>query len=184
MNETGLMQANDSVRLIVVRHAKAARPDVPDVERPLAPRGRRDAPAVGRWLRDHACAPDMVFCSPSRRTRETWELALPHLGTAPQVVYDARVYHGDGDDLLEVVREAPQSCRTVLLVGHRPAVQELVLELAREEDNPHLGAVRDKFPTAGVAVLKAPGTWAGLAPGRATLAHFAAPRGVKGPRTN
>ncbi|MFE6686352.1 SixA phosphatase family protein [Streptomyces sp. NPDC057743] len=68
-------------RLIVLRHAKSAWPEgVPDHERPLAGRGRRDAPAAGRWLRQRHCAPDVVLCSTSRRTRETWERIAAELG--------------------------------------------------------------------------------------------------------
>ncbi|WP_431044796.1 SixA phosphatase family protein [Streptomyces sp. P1-3] len=69
--------------LVLLRHAKSAWPDgVDDQERPLAPRGRRDAPAAGRWLRDVGRVPDLAICSPARRTRETWELAARELGPA------------------------------------------------------------------------------------------------------
>lgn len=62
-------------RLVVLRHAESAWPqDVADSERPLAPRGRRDAPTAGRWLREADCVPDLVVCSPARRTRQTWDL--------------------------------------------------------------------------------------------------------------
>jgi phosphohistidine phosphatase len=61
-------------RLILLRHAKSDWPDVPDRDRPLAKRGRRDAPRIGRWLHDHGYLPDVVICSPARRTEQTWEL--------------------------------------------------------------------------------------------------------------
>ena len=50
-------------RLMLLRHAKSDWPDVPDLKRPLAKRGRRDAPGVGRWLRGHGYLPDTVICS-------------------------------------------------------------------------------------------------------------------------
>ncbi len=34
-------------KLVLLRHAKSAWPDVPDHERPLARRGQRDAPVMG-----------------------------------------------------------------------------------------------------------------------------------------
>ena len=74
------MAADPPRRLILLRHAKSDWPDVPDQERPLAKRGRRDAPVVGRWLRGHGYLPDTVICSVARRTRQTWKLVAPELG--------------------------------------------------------------------------------------------------------
>ena len=60
---------------MLLRHAKSAWPDVPDHDRPLAGRGRRNAPVMGRWLRTNGYVPDQVLCSTARRARETWQLA-------------------------------------------------------------------------------------------------------------
>src|SRR6266508_2923118 len=82
--------------LLVLRHAKSDWPDgVPDAERPLAGRGRREAPLVGRWLRESGHIPDLVVCSPALRARQTWELVAGELGEAgeaPEVRFDERVY--------------------------------------------------------------------------------------------
>ncbi|WP_030417208.1 SixA phosphatase family protein [Streptomyces sp. NRRL S-1448] len=185
-------------RLVVLRHAKSAwPPDVPDHERPLAKRGRRDAPAAGRWLFAEGCVPDLVLCSTSRRTRETWDLVAPELGGRPEVVFEPRVYGASAAELLDVLREIPEQRRTVLLIGHQPGVQDVVLSLAETEESGGAGEregavegegegdvgggalarVRAKFPTAGVAVLALSGAWADLAPGTAALTHFAVPRG-------
>jgi phosphohistidine phosphatase len=165
--------------LIVLRHAKSAWPDVADHARPLAPRGRRDAPAAGRWLRDAGCVPDLVVCSTARRTRETWDLAARELATAPPVVHDPRVYEATVPALLDVVRETQEGCRTLLLVGHNPGVWQLTLQLAADGDDDLLGRVAAKFPTSAVAVLTWAGPWTVLAPGTARLAAFAVPRGAK-----
>lgn len=189
-----------TARLVVLRHAKSAwPPDVPDDERPLAKRGRRDAPAAGRRLFVDGCVPDLVLCSTARRTRETWDLVAPELGARPEVVFEPRVYGASAAELLDVVREVPELRRTVLLIGHQPGVQDLVLSLVgegeeggegegkrdgreagnetRAGDEEALARVRAKFPTSGVAVLGLPGAWADLAPGTATLTAFAVPRG-------
>ncbi|MER7967519.1 histidine phosphatase family protein [Streptomyces sp. NPDC096080] len=80
-------------RLIVLRHAKSAGPDgVGDFDRPLAPRGLRDAPAAGRRLREAGWFPDQVVCSPARRTRDTFDLVAPELAPPPAVTYDPRIY--------------------------------------------------------------------------------------------
>ncbi|MFF2411916.1 SixA phosphatase family protein [Streptomyces sp. NPDC058092] len=173
------MPRSASARLIVLRHAKSAWPEgVPDHERPLAGRGRRDAPAAGRWLYEARCVPDLVICSTARRTRQTWDLVAAELGTAPEVVFEPRVYEASASALVSVVRDVPERRRTVLLIGHQPGVQDMVLSLAGDGDDEALTRARVKFPTAAVAVLVLPGTWARLAPGTAALTDFAVPRGV------
>ena len=79
------MSTRETRHLIVLRHAKSAWPqEVADQDRPLGPRGLRDAPAAGRWLREHGFTPDRIVCSPTRRTRQTWELVAHELG-APEI---------------------------------------------------------------------------------------------------
>ena len=158
-------------RLVLLRHAKSDWPDVPDRERPLAKRGRREAPAAGRWLRDHGYQPDVVVCSVARRTRQTWELVAPELGGSPAVTFDQRAYDAGARTLLYLARELPDSCRTALFIGHNPAVTDLANALAETpEGPPHV-----HFATAALAVLEFAGDWADLAPGRARLAAFTAP---------
>jgi phosphohistidine phosphatase len=173
------MASSSNRRLILLRHAKSAWPDdVPDHERPLAPRGRRDAPAAGRWLRKSDCVPDRVLCSTARRARETWQLAEEKLRAHPEVVFDPRVYGASTAELLDLVRETPPETGTLLIVGHDPTMHGLTLELARAEpgeEAPALDRVREKFPTAGIAVLEFTGSWPDLGPGRARLANFSVP---------
>ncbi|MFE1321095.1 SixA phosphatase family protein [Kitasatospora phosalacinea] len=164
-------------RLIVLRHAKADWPDVPDELRPLAGRGRADAAAAGRWLAEHELVPERVLCSTAVRTRQTWELVEPEIGGAPELVLEPRAYRAEADELVELLRELPPVVRTVMLVGHRPEVQELVLGLARGSGGEALERVREKFSTAGVAVLDVPGEWGQLVPGSAELTEYAVPRG-------
>ena len=168
-------------RLVLMRHAKSDWPDVPDQERPLAKRGRRDAPAVGRWLGETGYLPDAVVCSTARRARETWALASPALsaaapGTSPEVRYEPRIYEATVLGLLMLVREFDQAWRTVLVVGHNPGLAELTVGLA--------GPSAEKppaFPTAFVAVLGLPGAWAEAAPGEASLLAFTIPAQLREP---
>jgi phosphohistidine phosphatase len=166
---------------VVLRHAKSEWPvGVPDHQRPLAARGRRDAPVAGAWLRDAGHLPTLVVCSTARRARQTWTLAAAELGEAPEVRYDDEVYDADLTDLLGVVRAVPDAVTTALIVGHNPGFQELVLWLAADgadgtDDALDRAAV--KFPTSALAVLEFTGPWAKLGPGAAALAHFVIPRG-------
>src|SRR2546421_3593193 len=89
--------------LILVRHAKSAwPPDTPDTRRPLAERGRRDAPAVGRWLRAHIATIDRVVCSPAVRAVQTWNLAAAQLPGTPPACLDERLYGASAAVLLAV----------------------------------------------------------------------------------
>lgn len=126
--------------------------------------------------------PDAVVCSPARRTRETWELVARELGgAAPSVVFDPRVYEANWAQLLDVVREARAGWRTLLLIGHSPGAEELVLALAGDAvADEHLARVREKFPTSAIAVLALPGAWKQAEPGSAVLLDLAVPRGRKG----
>ena len=168
-------------RLLLLRHAKSAWPDVPDRDRPLAPRGLRQAPLTGAWLRSAGCQPGLVLCSPARRTRETWQLVAAELGTAGTVRYDERVYGASASSLLELVRESPPSVTTLLLVGHSPGLPDLAAGLADPAASAAdaLRRLTAKFPTAAVAVLHMPGNWQDLATGGARLDSFVAPRDLE-----
>lgn len=169
-------------RLIVLRHAKSAWPDgVADHERPLAPRGRRDAPAAGRALAAADRVPDLALCSTAVRARRTWELAAAEWTTPPPVRHDPRLYAADVPELLAAVREVPDDVRTLLLIGHNPGLEELVLTLAGDSLDDALDEVRTKFPTSAIAVLTWYGdTWSSLGPGMALLTGVTVPRGKKG----
>ncbi|MGY6019296.1 SixA phosphatase family protein [Streptomyces spinosirectus] len=169
-------------RLVVLRHAKSAWPDgVADHERPLAPRGLRDAPAAGRALAEADCLPDLALCSTALRARQTWELASAQWGTPPPVRRDPRLYGADATELLDVVHEVSAEVETLLLVGHNPGLEELVLDLAGEDLDGALDEVRAKFPTSAIAVLAWHGPdWDALVPGTALLTTMLVPRGAKG----
>jgi len=169
---------------VLFRHAKSAWPDVADHERPLARRGTRAAPLMGRWLRDAGLVPDLVLCSTARRARETWQHAQAGLAAAPPVTFDARIYEGGAAELLALIREVPPATGTLLLIGHNPAIEDLALMLvvARGRPGPSsaspgdLERMQSKFPTAAIAVLEPTGTWRDLAPGQARLTEFVTPR--------
>jgi phosphohistidine phosphatase len=165
-------------RLVLLRHAKSAWPDLPDHDRPLATRGRRDAPVVGRWLGEAGYVPDAVVCSTALRARETWGLASGGLlaavpGASPAVRHEPRVYDASVLGLLMLVREFPPEWRTALVVGHNPGMAELTAGLTDPPPDPP-----PAFPTAAVAVLALPGPWSDLGPGEAELLAFVVPADI------
>lgn len=146
--------------LVVIRHAKSDW-DVPasDRDRPLASRGQRQAPATGRWLAAHDIRPDLAIVSPAERARATWELVAAELDGEVATRVEEAAYTFDGDDLVELVRAMPEEVRTLALVGHNPAVEELVESLTREWV---------RMPTSALAVVTVPAWSAHLGSGRVT----------------
>lgn len=113
--------------LIVVRHAKSDwSAPVADHDRPLAVRGRRQAPDVGRWMAEHLDAPDLAVVSTATRARQTWDLIAAELPAQPPVRLEQDAYTFSGYALEDLVARLPQNARTVVLVGHNPAVEELI----------------------------------------------------------
>lgn len=156
--------------LVLLRHSKAEPPgDRPDVDRPLAPRGRADAAAAGAWLAHNALLPDLVICSSARRTRETWHGVAMGMtgappeggsaGPAPDVQYADDAYEAHPEDLLALVRRVNPVTRTVLLIAHNPGVSQLSALLNPEQ------ADRDALRTSEVVVHRTTAEWAGLGRG-------------------
>lgn len=181
-----VMAASLQRTLVLLRHAKSAWPDVPDHDRPLASRGRRDAPAAGRWLRSAADVPDLVLCSTALRARQTWQLAAAALEQSPPVVFEDGIYGASAAGLLDIIRHAPSAARTIVVVGHDPGIQGLavaLVEAVADADrsgtsisSSTLDRMSAKFPTAAIAVLEFSGPWSRLHHGQARLTSFVTPR--------
>ncbi|MCD0483260.1 histidine phosphatase family protein [Streptacidiphilus sp. ASG 303] len=173
------MSVDTPRRIIVLRHAKADWPSVPDHERPLADRGRRDAPAAGRWLAGAGINPGLVLCSTALRTRETWKLVAHELPKrSRRTVYEDRLYEASPGEIVAVLQETPDEVSDLLLVGHNPGVQGLTEVLAGDaaEGDALVRLRRGGFPTAAVAVLSHTGSWKTVEPGSARLVAFHAPQ--------
>jgi phosphohistidine phosphatase len=153
--------------LVILRHAKAGRPaGVADIDRPLTERGHADAAAAGAWLASRGYAPDLVLCSPAKRTRQTWHgVALALSGSrVPKVRYEDDLYYDGIDEALDLLHKVPDNVGTVLLIGHNPAVSMLSAVLDRP-------ATRDSegLRTSGLAVHALDGDWSDYATGTAPL---------------
>jgi phosphohistidine phosphatase len=137
-----------------VRHAKSDwTGSASDIDRPLAERGRAEAPLAGQWLASHGGRIDLVIVSPARRARETWELVRAQLASAPPARVDDRVYLASAELLLDVVREVPDEVGTVLLVGHNPGMERLASLVAGTDV---------VMRTSGIAEIGVEAPWAEL----------------------
>lgn len=161
-------------RLLLLRHANAAREGQADFDRPLSPRGRAEAAAMTREIAQRELAPALVLVSPAQRTRETMELVAPALGGA-DVEYSAEIYNAKVGTLLDLLRGLPDDADPVMVIGHNPALEELAALLARErprESDP----LASGLPTGALAILDMPGKhWSRLGERRGRLRGLLTP---------
>ncbi|MER5807001.1 histidine phosphatase family protein [Streptomyces sp. NPDC002033] len=171
------MSADTPRRIALLRHAKADWPEVADHDRPLAERGRKDAPAAGLKLAETGIAFDLALCSTAARTRETWKLAVQELPHRPRTSYEERIYDASPGELIALLNETPDEVANLLLIGHNPGMHALADVLAgRAEGDTLTRMSRTGFPTAALAVVSFTGTWKSVEPGVGTLLDFWTPK--------
>jgi len=160
--------------LLLFRHAKAERtqPGSTDHARALTESGRADSAAMGKAVARHGPV-DLVLCSDARRARETWEMAGSALDNAPKVKLTRAIY--EADDYVPILNAEGADAKTILLVGHNPAMQETAVSLVEDLSGPDGTLLSSRFPKAALAVLDFEGDWATLSPGEAWLVDFVIP---------
>ena len=172
----------DSPRtLLLLRHAKSDYPSgVADHDRPLAPRGIREAALAGDWIRANVGEVDAVLCSTATRTRQT----LERTAIDAPVQYVDRIYESTPGIVIEEINAVRSrftgqigdhgDISTLLLVGHEPVMSSLALNLANAGTNngPVAQELSAKFPTSSIAVLRVTEPWDRLEMGGAELVAF------------
>jgi phosphohistidine phosphatase len=166
---------NGEHTLLLMRHAKSGYPPgVGDHDRPLAPRGIREAGLGGDWLRAHQAGIDAVLCSTATRARQT----LANTGIDAPVQYRERLYDTTTGTMIDEINQVAENVDTLLVVGHEPTMSSLAIALADIDntDDDALQRISEKFPTSAIAVLSVTGAWKDLELGRAALTGFHVPR--------
>jgi len=123
--------------LLLLRHAKSSWKDesLADQDRPLAKRGLRDAPLVGKLLNDANLLPDLILSSTARRARQTVELATEAAGYSGEVSWLDDLYAAAPEEILELLSTLPAYYTTVMVVGHNPGLEELMALLTDQVDS-------------------------------------------------
>ena len=157
--------------LLLIRHAKSSWADasLADWERPLNPRGKKDAPAMGRRLKSKGLLPDAIIASPAKRALQTAKLIACELGFPRQRIARREEIYAQGlDALVALVAGLPEDWERVFVVGHNPELTDLANRLC--------AAGIEKLPTCGVASIEfAAATWRDCARGGGRLAFFERP---------
>ncbi len=163
--------------LLLLRHAKSdwETDALSDFDRPLAKRGRKDAPGVGAWLLAEGLVPDLVVSSPAARAKETALLVCAAMDyDKKHIRWDEGLYAAEVSALLDVLAECQTKPRVVMLVGHNPGMEELMRYLLGDRvETPPDGKL---LPTATLARLEMPQDWHHLETGKAKLLDVRRPR--------
>lgn len=156
-----------------MRHAKAEQDGPTDFERPLAPRGHRDAAAAGAWLASAGVTPDHALVSAALRTRETWASVSDAAGWTLEPDLDRGLYAAGPETAIDLTRLAPDDAACVVVVGHNPTMAYLAQMLDDGTgDADATTAMAGDFPTSAVAVFSYDGEWSSLGVGAARLEAF------------
>lgn len=162
--------------LFIVRHAKSSWDDagLDDRRRPLNDRGREEAPKMGKHLAGYKLRPELITSSPAVRALKTAEKIAKELGfRKSDVAVDEAIYTFNGGSLTDVVRGFDDKYDSIMLVGHNPAVTELVNYLTNSQI--------DNVPTCGVALIELnTGRWKDIAKGKGSLLEFDYPKKLWG----
>lgn len=166
--------------LTLLRHAKSGwnDPVSRDFDRPLNAKGRRAAQRIGAYLREEQITFDHVVASPAVRVVETLEQMIEGSGKAITPAWDKRIYLASAVSLLDVIQDSDDSYDNVLLAGHNPGLEDLVLLLVPDSDEDSAREqVEEKFPTASLAQISfAVDSWEDIRPNSGALARFIRPR--------
>ena len=160
-----------------MRHAKSSwdHPGLPDVERPLARRGQKAAGRMARRLARTVPLPELLLCSSATRAAQTCQPIAALLGPSTEVRVEDGLYGASGAELLARLRALPDEVTSVLLIGHNPGVQDLLVELAGDGDPARLDEVRAKFPTCALATLRVTARWSELGPSTTRFVDLVTP---------
>jgi len=135
--------------LLILRHAKSDwdEPGVADHDRTLSGRGKRDAPRAGQHLRTAQMVPDLILCSSAKRARRTAKMVAEASGYEGEVALKDELYLAGAETYIEVLQKVPDACKSVMVVGHNPGLEELLVALTGEAEH---------LPTAALARVALP----------------------------
>lgn len=121
-----------------MRHAKSSwkNPGLRDFDRPLNRRGKKDAPRMGRYLKELELIPDQIFSSPAERAKSTILHVVRELDLPVNIItWDENLYYNGADSYLEAIQQADNQSETVMTVGHNPMTEDAISILSKNGSN-------------------------------------------------
>jgi phosphohistidine phosphatase len=171
-------------QIFLLRHAKSSWDDlsIPDHDRPLSKRGRKAAATMRQLFKSEKLSPDLIYVSSAQRTLQTLELLQPW-DRPPKVEVKKALYMASAPQIMELLREIPDTAHAVLLIGHNPGLQELAILLLDGDDQATKDALgrrlADAYPTGALAQFALDCSWSRIGRGAGRLTRFVVPRELK-----
>ena len=174
-------------RLILLRHAKSSwdRTDLPDAARPLSKRGERTAPLIGAFMQRANLLPDLILCSTARRALQTAKRVMDSWQREPHFEEVDALYMATPREILTVLSDHGGHEESILVIGHNPGLGDLAAWLVSDGNSRDVRRLKDKFPTAALAIIDLPiEKWRDLADTAidnwsGKLMHFVTPRDLE-----
>lgn len=162
-------------QILLMRHAKSSweEQSLKDFDRPLAKRGLKDAPRMGKFIRKTGYKPAMIFSSPAQRAKETTELSMEAAKIDNQLIqWNEDLYYGSVSDYFAVIQSAPDEAERILLVGHNPLMEQAAGLLSGAEQRTAI-----RMPTAALVCLESfADRWETISPGTCQLKWMMIPK--------
>ena len=135
--------------LLILRHAKSSwnNPDLSDYDRPLNRRGKRDAPRMGKFLRQQSLIPDLIISSTAKRAKKTAKLFAKAIGYKKKVSLETAFYHARPETYITILQDTNDDYQRVMVIGHNPGLEALVAILTGR---------MELMPTAAIAHVLLP----------------------------
>jgi len=167
--------------LTILRHAKSGWDAAVerDFDRPINARGQRGAELIGQWLKRQKLPVDQILASPAVRVTQTLDIFQPAADLDQlEPHWDRRIYLASAATLIDVIREGGRDAAHLLISGHNPGLEDLILMLVPESPDDELRAkVDQKLPTSALARLELDiDDWHALDVGMARFTQFIRPR--------
>ncbi len=174
-------------KLILVRHAKSLwLPNErkffmgDDRQRPLNKRGKTAAGAIASYLKSTANSVDKIFSSDALRAVQTFQKIILRVDTNYENAIDPQLYTFAPKELLAYIKKLKNHLKTVMIIGHNPAIQEVCTHLiVPENSNPFYAKMKKKYPTGGIATINfSVSKWDELSKSSGKLKNFSTPKSI------
>jgi phosphohistidine phosphatase len=135
--------------LLLMRHAKSSwkHPELPDQDRPLNKRGEKDAPRLGKFIREKELTPQVILASPAKRVKQTVEGMTGKMDFKGKVKYHDALYLAEPSTYIATLQKTSDDFERVMIVGHNPGMEGLLQILSGKVES---------LPTAALAHIVLP----------------------------
>jgi phosphohistidine phosphatase len=163
--------------LYIVRHAKSSwdNPMIADFKRPLNERGLKDAPRMGKRLKEKAIHPNAMITSPAVRAIETCKAIASAIQFSQEnIMQEAQLYHASAEAILNVIRRSSAKTGSQMLFGHNPGLTDFVNMMCPNADI-------ENIPTCGVVGISFhTDAWIDISDKNSEVLFFDYPKNRKG----